>query len=445
MNIPKNNFFLVFFIFCSFVGMVHGASATVYLTPHQGIDNNQVYINEALNNEGARENGILTVHLRGGTYVINDKVLVGSNTVLEGDSNAIIKLVDNANWPREEDTPGGMLQGKNSSVTNVRITGFEIDGNGANNTTSNGVSTVCGKYYYTMLYFRNATNLEVDNMKLHDNWNDILKFSGADGVKFHNNTVWKEGHDVVYAISSKNVWVYDNNIKIACNSGVRPYNTQNISIYGNDITRDGSGYAGIEIQSASTVWICDNNIYNTLGGSIVDLSGGAATIHYDNCPIADSSTIGGNEGGNDDSGNDDTNSENTDNSDTSNSSDSTNHPTFSYTPTSSILDSNPFSDTNPALSAEEQTVDSVYPKLGDAPASATEACIDVENSKGLIPCGRNTNDPATAWNECSDCTLCSLLLMGQLSIEFLVKVAGVAATLAIILSGFLYVLAAGRT
>ena len=40
-----------------------------------------------------------TVYLKGPfTYVIDDTLLIGSNTILEGDSTAVIKLVDNAGW-----------------------------------------------------------------------------------------------------------------------------------------------------------------------------------------------------------------------------------------------------------------------------------------------------------------------------------------------------------
>ena len=40
-----------------------------------------------------------TVHLKGPfTYVIDDTLLIGSNTILEGDSTAVIKLANHAGW-----------------------------------------------------------------------------------------------------------------------------------------------------------------------------------------------------------------------------------------------------------------------------------------------------------------------------------------------------------
>ena len=166
----------------------------------------------------------------------------------------------------------------------MHISGFEINGNGPNNKTSSGTSTVCGKYFYTMLYFTSAKHVEVDRMYLHDNWNDIFKFSASTNMTFHDNTVRREGHDVVYAIHSADVNVYDNDIKIACNSGVRPDGTKNIFVYDNVITRDGGGYTGIEIQGDSEVWDCNNKIYGLLYPPVENLSG--APLHTSGCPAA---------------------------------------------------------------------------------------------------------------------------------------------------------------
>ncbi len=70
-------------------------------------------------------------------------------------------------------------------------------------------------------------------------------------------------------------------------------------------------------------------------------------------------------------------------------------------------------------------------------------CPTLSGSGGLIPCGKNYNDPDTTWDECEPCDLCSMVLMGQLIIEFLLKIAAVVAVLAIAAGGFLYMFAAG--
>jgi streptogramin lyase len=63
---------------------------------------------------------------------------------------------------------------------------------------------------------------------------------------------------------------------------------------------------------------------------------------------------------------------------------------------------------------------------------------------GLVPCGREDDDGSTPWVESDPCTFCHLILMTQLIIEFLVKLAGIVAMLAIALGGLLYIFSAGN-
>jgi hypothetical protein len=63
--------------------------------------NDQIPINQALQLVASNP-AYTTVHLKGPcTYVINDTILIGSNTILEGDSTAVIKLADHAGWPQQ--------------------------------------------------------------------------------------------------------------------------------------------------------------------------------------------------------------------------------------------------------------------------------------------------------------------------------------------------------
>ncbi|VAX19166.1 FOG: PKD repeat [hydrothermal vent metagenome] len=58
----------------------------------------QIEINQALDFVAANSD-YTTVHLKGkNTYWIDETIFISENTILEGDSNAVIKLVDNANW-----------------------------------------------------------------------------------------------------------------------------------------------------------------------------------------------------------------------------------------------------------------------------------------------------------------------------------------------------------
>ena len=86
---------------------------------------------------------------------------------------------------------------------------------------------------------------------------------------------------------------------------------------------------------------------------------------------------------------------------------------------------------------------------GPAPYGGDPDCdpatCSISGSGGLIPCGKSCDDPdTTKWVETDPCTLCRLILMGQLIIEFLVKMAAIFAIFAIVGGGLLYVLAAGN-
>lgn len=63
---------------------------------------------------------------------------------------------------------------------------------------------------------------------------------------------------------------------------------------------------------------------------------------------------------------------------------------------------------------------------------------------GLVPCGRLADNLATSWDETKPCTFCHLILMAQAIIEFIIKLSAVVALLAIVVSGFLYILSAGN-
>lgn len=91
--------------------------------------------------------------------------------------------------------------------------------------------------------------------------------------------------------------------------------------------------------------------------------------------------------------------------------------------------------------------DGCLPDSGDPDCvnlGVPDICPEVRGSAGLIPCGRDYNDPDTDWDECAPCSLCTGILAGQLIIEFLLKIATVFAVLSIALGGFLYIFAAGN-
>ncbi len=208
-----------------------------------------------------------TVHLEGpNTYVISDSIFIGSNTVLEGDPTAVIKLEDKAGWPLEKPIVTQMDSAGNHDII---IRGFEIDGNHDKNGEKNR-----GKGYYNLIHFLNCENIQVHDMYMHDSHGDGLKVVKGSNIQFYNNRVYKLGHDALYAIYSSNIEAWNNKITCRTNSGLRIYNTNHVKFYNNIINSEGEGGAGIEIQKIgpSTVMndieICNNLLYETNAAGI---------------------------------------------------------------------------------------------------------------------------------------------------------------------------------
>ena len=217
----------------------------------------QVEINKALAYV-AEHPEFTTVHLKGpNTYVISGSIFIGSNTILEGDSTAVIKLEDKAGWPVEKPL---ITQIDSSGNQNITIKGFEINGNHDGNKEKGR-----GKGYYNLIHFLNCKNIQVHDMYMHDSHGDGLKVVTGSNIQFYNNTIYKLGHDALYIVYSSDVEAWNNKITCRTNSGLRVYNGNQIKFYNNVINSEGEGGAGIEIQkTGSSTVMNDIEIYNNL-------------------------------------------------------------------------------------------------------------------------------------------------------------------------------------
>jgi hypothetical protein len=219
----------------------------------------QIQINQALHL--VSENPVYTtVYLKGPfTYIIDDTLLIGSNTILKGDENATIKLVNNAGWRAWKP----MIKERSSGSYHITISGFTIDGNREGNT-----NVTSGKGYYNLIHLTNCKNIYIYNMDLTNSFGDGLKTDRCSNIKFHSNTIHLLGHDGLYASSCSGVEAYNNKITCGTNSGLRLYNSNKVSLHDNNISSEGSGGAGIEIQKYGTplmdsIQVYDNVIYKT--------------------------------------------------------------------------------------------------------------------------------------------------------------------------------------
>ncbi|MGB9928623.1 MAG: PKD domain-containing protein [Methanosarcina sp.] len=243
-----------------------------------------VQINQALQLVAENSN-YTTVHLKGPfTFFVNDTLLIANNTTLEGDSNAELKLVNNANWKVSKP----ILMEKSLNSQNISIHGFKINGNREGNT-----NVASGKGYNNLVHLSKCQNISVHDMYLANNHGDGLKTDSCSNITYYNNKIYELGHDGLYASSCSNIEAYNNTIVCRTNSALRLYNSNHAKFYDNTISSRGSGGAGIEIQKYGTpvmddIEIYNNTIYKTAltgiwvfaSGSAYPLSSANVLIHH---------------------------------------------------------------------------------------------------------------------------------------------------------------------
>ncbi|MCE5231308.1 right-handed parallel beta-helix repeat-containing protein [bacterium] len=225
----------------------------------------QVEINAALKFIAEHHNeGYTTVRLQGRlVYWLSAPVRIGSNTILTGDGHVCLRVIDHANWARNEPIVGTI---ETTGTHDVEIFGFEIDGNDENNSDLDprtGRVRNLGQYYYTGLEFTGAGNINVHHMFLHNNMNDMFKVTRCQNVKYHDNIVYKTGHAGIYAVNCQNVEVFRNNITNRTSSAIRPDSVNHLKIWGNIVTSL-SGSGGVQIQKSNANPMDDIEIYNTV-------------------------------------------------------------------------------------------------------------------------------------------------------------------------------------
>jgi len=236
--------------------------------------NDQIEINQALDYV-ATHNDFTTVYLKGtNIYWIDEPMYISSNTILEGDSLAVIKLIDNANWEtmfkslimQKGATFNADLEDTTVLTENITIRGFEIDGNRQNQEEPSGHS------YYNMIKLQHCTNITISNMYLHDNLADVVNIQstayGHDiNLKFFNNRVHASGHDGIYIGRSTNFEIYNNNFtNNRTDAHIRAQDCNHFKIHdnacGNHPDGRNSGGIGIDIQASYNAIINDCEIYN---------------------------------------------------------------------------------------------------------------------------------------------------------------------------------------
>jgi len=267
--------------------------------------NDQIEINQALDFVTNNPN-YTTVYLKGAnTYWIHQPIFISENTILEGDSNAVVKLIDNAGWNTQYKPLIGQtghiqtlrLGDPNTTTGNITIRGFEIDGNRINQTEPSGNS------YYNAISLQNCYNITINDMYIHDNLADAFQ-TGYDlygfdiNLHFYNNRIHASGHDGIIVMYCENFEIHDNHftdnrtdahIRVQFCNHFKIYN----NIGGNDPNRQYSGGIGISMQANGNTPLNDAEVYHNYffgkgyyyGIWLWQLSGGGTLHTHENVHI----------------------------------------------------------------------------------------------------------------------------------------------------------------
>ena len=149
-----------------------------------------------------------TVHLKGPfTYVIGDSLMIGSNTILEGESGVTIKLASGLSvWGgRKSSIPDekAMLMIKGNSATDVTIRSLTVDGSQSDYYPGVKLGTSC----YNMATLIGVNGLTIQNATFKNGCNDAMMISKCSNIMIDTVTVNKCGHDGVYAHDVKDITV----------------------------------------------------------------------------------------------------------------------------------------------------------------------------------------------------------------------------------------------
>ena len=266
-----------------------------------------IQINQALSYAASHPGTI--VYLKGPfVYDIRSSCLIGSNTELTGDSNVKLKLANNAGWTtKSAGTPIiGQLGGTGTAVHDLKIHGFEIDGNEGAQSGSGGNDL------YRVISFQGSSsasvyNIQVYNMNLHDAKGDGFRCTYGKNIYYYNNIGNNLQHTCVMYSRVNSGEIHDNIAHQCTCSGDRLDNCQNITVYNEEISpysgtttysKDKQGYAlsdtGIQIGNAasspstSKITIHDCDIMSGVNGIWLNNLNDASNVTIYNNIIHDS-------------------------------------------------------------------------------------------------------------------------------------------------------------
>lgn len=248
----KKVIFLLLFILC----LAEPTQALDFITlSPDGSHSNQNQINEALKNGN--------VYLNAGVYEVDNTIIIGSDRVLSGDSNAIIRVYSGSSqWF----TGATGVISCSGIVDNIEICGFQVDGNIGSLPKSYANSRADTDHDCEKLIIlrgsstRFAKNIKIHNLKLYNSFSDGIYIIFGESVQCYDNFISNCQHEGIYYSCLKNSEFFRNKIAGICSDAARLDNCVNCKVYDNYFfSYNGESYgqykggqAGLQIANAGS-------------------------------------------------------------------------------------------------------------------------------------------------------------------------------------------------
>ena len=231
-------------------------------------NNDHVQINQALG-YAANHPGT-TVYLKGPfKYIIGESLLIGSNTVLQGDSGVTIKLAPGLPvWGgRGSDISESkaMLMIRGGSATDVTIKGITVDGSQSDYYPNVRLGTSC----YNMATLVGVNGLTIESCLFKNGCNDAMLISKSSNVIIDSVIVNYPGHAGVYAYDVNKITVKNCKFINRSSSSTRFDTVTNGVFARNYCTSYGFGDAGLQLEDKLTnIKVYGNRFHNLAGPAI---------------------------------------------------------------------------------------------------------------------------------------------------------------------------------
>ena len=207
------------------------------------------------------------IFFRRGIYPVDISLdCINSGSTISAEDGAVIKLIDDA--PKDVFKPMMPVFGQaKENIANALVENLTFEGNGKNQLV------LAGDGFHNFLWFQNATNIEVKNIKIRDSKGDGLRVTNGSKIFFHDNNIYRCGHDGFYCDGGMGIEAWNNKINLRTNSGLRLRGVINGYLHDNEITNELGWEAsspGSQIENSrgkkSSNILIKNNLFKGMNG-----------------------------------------------------------------------------------------------------------------------------------------------------------------------------------